>query len=403
MKRIIVGIFLILQFSILIPANSETLQAGIKKLAQKIVSNSSINGKRSIAISYFTHTNGDTSEFSKYIADKLVVNLFNVPNANLDIIEREQLAAIFHEMKFNMTGVVDTKTIQKLGKIHGVDSLVLGSITEMGKKISITARVADTETGQVTSAAEVIIEKKPYIKNLLSKKIIDKDAHETKKKSEKKIKKTSISREKRALRVNQSPIELFKVIQQYADNNIQVSILPTQEMYKIGRDYLEMTVSSSRSGYLTILSVGSSKKIYQLFPNKLDTDNSLRPGRDIFLPRSSWRLPANGPAGIDYFLAIVTNTPNPFYGLGVPAGPFIKLDKNISTADSLIESMTSCSQSISSVNKAECSQSSERDFGAIGTDSSYCSSSQRDFDAISVNKECTKNYAVGFMQVREIK
>ena len=403
MKSIIVGIFLILQFSILIPANSETLQAGIKKLAQQIVKNSSIKGKSSIAISYFTHTNGDKSELSKHISDELVVNLFSIPNSNLDIIEREQLAAIFHEMKFNMTGVVDTKTIQKLGKIHGVDALVLGSIAEMGKTIRITARVTDTETGKLTSVAAITVEKRANIKKLLSKKIIDKEVKKIKRKPEPKIITTDIGRENRSLRVEQSPIELFKVIQQYADNNIQVSIRPTRQRYKIGSDYLEMTVNSSRSGYLTILSVGSSKKIYQLFPNKLDTDNSLSPGVDIFLPRSSWRLPANGPAGIDYFLAIVTNTPNPFYGLGVPAGPFIKLDKNISTADSLIESMTSCSQSISSVNKAECSQSSERDFGAIGTDSSYCSSSQRDFDAISVNKECTKNYAVGFMQVREVE
>jgi TolB-like protein len=145
------------------------LEEGMQDLAKQIVSNTKAKGKKSIAISAFLHTNGDKSELSNYLADELVLKLFTVPNSNMEIIERGQLNSIFKEMKFNMTGVVDKSTIQKLGKVHGVGALVLGSITEMGETIRINARLIDTETGRVFSAAGTTISKTSTTKNLLLK------------------------------------------------------------------------------------------------------------------------------------------------------------------------------------------------------------------------------------------
>lgn len=158
-----------------------TLEDGMTDLAQQIVKNSVANGKKSIAISSFQHINGDQSELSNYIADELVLKLFNIPEASLEIIERGQLNKIFQEMQFNMTGVVDTKTIQELGKVHGVGALVLGSITEMGESIRINARLIDTETGRVFSAAGTTIAKTATIADLLSRVIIVADQGGSKK------------------------------------------------------------------------------------------------------------------------------------------------------------------------------------------------------------------------------
>ena len=145
-----------------------TLEDGMTELAQQIVKNSLAKGKKSIAVSTFQHINGDQSELSNYLADELVLKLFSVPDANLEIIERGQLNKIFQEMQFNMTGVVDSKTIQQLGKVHGVGALVLGSVTEMGESVRVNARLIDTETGRVFSAAGTTISKTATIADLLS-------------------------------------------------------------------------------------------------------------------------------------------------------------------------------------------------------------------------------------------
>jgi len=167
--------FLLLAISPLSKA-AGTLEEGMSELAEKISKKSMAKGKKSIAISYFLHTNGDQSELSNYLADELVLKLFDVPESNLEIVERSQLSQIFKEMNFNMTGVVDSKTIQELGKVHGVGALVLGSITEMGESIRINARLTDTETGRVFSAAGTTIPKTATIKTLLTN-IITKTNH----------------------------------------------------------------------------------------------------------------------------------------------------------------------------------------------------------------------------------
>jgi len=162
----------ILMFTLLFLTSSVmaagSLEEGMQELATEIVKNSEAKGKRSIAISSFQHINGDISELSNYISDELTLKLFNVPKANLEIIERSQLNRIFKEMQFNMSGVVDAKTIKKLGKLHGIDALVIGSITELGESFRINARLIDTETGKVFSAAGTTVPKTSTARNLFS-------------------------------------------------------------------------------------------------------------------------------------------------------------------------------------------------------------------------------------------
>ncbi len=170
MKKMIILLFTVSLLAVSsVTMAAGTLEEGMSELAQEIVKNSMLKGKKSIAISSFPHTSGDISELSNYLADELVLKLFNVPESNLEIIERGQLNLIFQEMKLNMSGVVDVKTIQELGKVHGVGALVIGSITEMGETIRINARLTDTETGRVFSAAGTTIPKTSTTSELLSR------------------------------------------------------------------------------------------------------------------------------------------------------------------------------------------------------------------------------------------
>lgn len=166
---------------------------------------------------------------------------------------------------------------------------------------------------------------------------------------------------------------LLETIQQSADATHIVSIQPTKKTFTIGVDYLEMTVTSSKPGYLTIFSVGSSGKIFQLFPNAIDSNNKIKVHEKMQLPRQSWRLPANGPAGADRFLALVSSTPNIFQGIGVPAGPFSKIENNEQGAKGLVRRLSS------PVNDCK---SRERDFGVESS-------------------ECTNSYGAGVMDVIE--
>lgn len=172
---------------------------------------------------------------------------------------------------------------------------------------------------------------------------------------------------------------LMETITHSADAKHRVRITPTKTSYKIGADFLEMDVSSSKSGYLTIFSVGSSGDIFQLFPNQYDSNNGIQANGNLLLPRTTWRIRANGPAGKDRFVAIVSGTPDRFAGLGVPVTPYRKITNNAEGAKSIIVKLIN-----------------------PGQDCTASKADQRDFGAEQSVPSCSSSYGAGYADVQEV-
>lgn len=145
------------------------IEGGIDDLARQIVARSSSSDKTTIAISAFPHVDDTCSELSNFLVDELVLSLFSIPDGNLQIVERSQLSRIFAELELSMSGAVDANTTQELGRIHGVDTLLVGSLTTLGDDLRVNSRLINTETGQVFSAAAVNIPKTTTIENLMQR------------------------------------------------------------------------------------------------------------------------------------------------------------------------------------------------------------------------------------------
>ena len=144
-----------------------TVESGIERLAEQIVARSAAADRTTIAISSFPHVDDTCSELSNFLVDELVLSLFSVPGSRLSIIERSQLSRIFAELELSMSGAVDMNTTRELGRIHGVETLLVGSLTTIGDDLRINARLIDTETGQVFSAAAVNIPRTSTIEDLM--------------------------------------------------------------------------------------------------------------------------------------------------------------------------------------------------------------------------------------------
>lgn len=110
-----------------------------------------------------------------------------------------------------------------------------------------------------------------------------------------------------------------------SDPRRQVTVNAPTRMLKIGKDALDLSVTSSHAGYVYVVMLGSDKKsYYMLFPNDRDGDNYIKAGDSMKLPRPNWRITAQGPAGTDRMLVVVSATPRDLTQLGNnKAGPFI--------------------------------------------------------------------------------
>jgi hypothetical protein len=79
---------------------------------------------------------------------------------------------------------------------------------------------------------------------------------------------------------------------------------------KVGKDTLDLSVTSSHDGYVYLVLLGSdAKSFYFLFPNGLDKDNRIRARQTLRLPREAWQIKAAGPAGTNHLMVMVTDSP----------------------------------------------------------------------------------------------
>ena len=101
----------------------------------------------------------------------------------------------------------------------------------------------------------------------------------------------------------------------------EATLRANKSTYKIRQEPVELSLTSSRKGYVYLLMVGTgadSKGSVLIFPNDLDRDNLIQPGQAMQLPRQGkWRLTPGGPAGTDHLLAIVTEKPIDFSKAGL--------------------------------------------------------------------------------------
>ena len=118
------------------------------------------------------------------------------------------------------------------------------------------------------------------------------------------------------------------------DDRRSVVFSTTKPKFRIGKDKIEFTLSSTHAGYVYLLMVGSDGTTFDmLFPNALDKDNYIKAGEMLRMPRPSWELGAQGPAGKNQLLAIVADAHRDFSKAGLkPAGPFSMISASPTTA-----------------------------------------------------------------------
>lgn len=115
------------------------------------------------------------------VSDVLVTSMLNLEPKRFRLVEREQIDRVLAEQNFGTSGRVDAKSAAAIGKILGVQFLVIGRVTEFSNKttggnlslggkglglktttsrVALDARLVDTETAEIVAAVSGKGEKK---------------------------------------------------------------------------------------------------------------------------------------------------------------------------------------------------------------------------------------------------
>jgi serine/threonine protein kinase len=114
------------------------------------------------------------------------------------------------------------------------------------------------------------------------------------------------------------PIQVLDSIFQARNRDHAVTVSVEKAQVQIGKDRLHFSIRSSKPGYVYLLMVGTDRsQFWLLFPNAIDNDNAIAAGKQLDLPRAGWRMGAEGPAGTDQFVVMVSDSPRDFQGAGL--------------------------------------------------------------------------------------
>ncbi|MCG2726850.1 MAG: VWA domain-containing protein [Elusimicrobia bacterium] len=137
---------------------SNAAAGSIEKLADKLQNGLKTDTQLKIAVLEFNYTDGRNSQGPIIIQERLTTIL--AQNKNLTIIERNLLKKIMGELKLEASGAIDATTAKKIGKLLGVDAIASGTLNDLkNSQTEINARIIETESAKILSAASAIIEK----------------------------------------------------------------------------------------------------------------------------------------------------------------------------------------------------------------------------------------------------
>ncbi len=111
-----------------------------------------------VAIPYFEQV-GEAADknMGRVMAEVLAVEIAR--QEPFVVVEREQLSKVMREHRLAGLGIVDPETAADFGRILGAQSIITGSVAELGAEYMVTVRQVDVKSGTVLVSARVPIDR----------------------------------------------------------------------------------------------------------------------------------------------------------------------------------------------------------------------------------------------------
>jgi TolB-like protein len=137
------------------------LDSAIKQAAQEI--NDALPGGSKVALLNFT---SESNLFSEYVLEEMSIEL--VKNRKLVVVDRKELDLIRTEKNFQWSGEVDDKSAQEIGKLLGAQTIVSGSLMNMGKNYRFRTKAINVESAAIETSSSVSVKSDSQVQHLLS-------------------------------------------------------------------------------------------------------------------------------------------------------------------------------------------------------------------------------------------
>ena len=258
------------------PSPESDLYEKIELLAQKISSQVADKGKMRIAVVEVTDVWGRRNTLGAFLSEKLTGSLRRT--SSFDVVERKSLHRIFDELKLGFTGMVDPASVREAGKILGVEAILVGTVTDLGRSVDLSVRLIHTETAMVLASADVQMGKDAGIRRLLTY-------------------------------ARNLTLSMNIVAERFVNGRYEEVVVREGGTLRSG-DTFKVHFSANADGYAYLFIYDSQGKIQKLFPDaSTGSDNKIRGGRTYAVPSGDLWFELDEHTGVETIYVMVSYEP----------------------------------------------------------------------------------------------
>jgi len=121
-----------------------------------------------LAVTNFPDLQGVTADLGRYVAERLTTRL-STHSQRIRVVERRRLGQVLGELRFGMSDLVDPTKAKQLGRLLGVEAIVVGTVSDLGNVVEIDARIIEIETSNILPGVTASITKDETVRQMIER------------------------------------------------------------------------------------------------------------------------------------------------------------------------------------------------------------------------------------------
>jgi curli biogenesis system outer membrane secretion channel CsgG len=134
----------------------QAYEAQLRTVAAKFVMQLETAGQKSGTVLDFTDLQGQGTELGRFLAQEFADQLVGAAKS-ISFIDRANLQHLLKENKLSMEGLVNPESSRRLGNLIGIDTIIFGTVTPIGKSVRLSIRAVAVETGKIIASQSVTL------------------------------------------------------------------------------------------------------------------------------------------------------------------------------------------------------------------------------------------------------
>ena len=110
-----------------------------------------------IAIADFINSEGNVSKLGRYAVEKLTP--YFARSKDFAVMERAMIDQVLQEQKFQVSAFVDEASTQEFGKLVGAETIISGTIAELGNAYYFNVKAIGVATGNLMAVVDVEVDR----------------------------------------------------------------------------------------------------------------------------------------------------------------------------------------------------------------------------------------------------